>query len=434
MTVIISLFALLLTQQSLTPTQAAAAAAIAKAATPADCVKAVEAFHAARLRELQQTTEKGQQRATALQEKAAAAKQCASRFDVKSVPVSSLVSLAELHTLAEQPDLAIAAVNRGLTVATLAPVDRATLLRRAIDAGLKEPKSAERNARLEKLVDQIDALAPVALEQVIAAHLAMRAYYWANDLNAGLVKHAKWIMDAATRFTADQRRQFGPNVMAAHVDMAWAWASEGKTAQAIDLLKRAKSSWADLPDTSGDIDPEIARLGLVGTMAAPLTAPRWLNMPAGTTTLDMKGSVTLLEFGAWWCKPCVASYPALNRLRQRFGAQGFRVVIETRLFGHFEGEGKPGNTLPEATEVERNRAYFARHGLDVPVGIGGHTTMVNGAPRFGRDENYEHYLVGAIPQIQLIDRNGRIRHIMVGFDEANEAGLAKLIEALLKEK
>jgi hypothetical protein len=34
----------------------------------------------------------------------------------------------------------------------------------------------------------------------------------------------------------------------------------------------------------------------------------------------------------------------------------------------------------------------------------------------------------------LIDRKGNIRLIMVGYDDANEARLAKIIEGLLAEK
>jgi hypothetical protein len=46
----------------------------------------------------------------------------------------------------------------------------------------------------------------------------------------------------------------------------------------------------------------------------------------------------------------------------------------------------------------------------------------------------DHYEVGGIPQIQLIDKHGKIRLIMVGYDDANEAKLASFIEGLLKEK
>ena len=48
--------------------------------------------------------------------------------------------------------------------------------------------------------------------------------------------------------------------------------------------------------------------------------------------------------------------------------------------------------------------------------------------------NEAAYEVGGIPQIQIIDKKGRIRLIMVGYDDVNEASLSKLIESLLKEK
>ena len=52
----------------------------------------------------------------------------------------------------------------------------------------------------------------------------------------------------------------------------------------------------------------------------------------------------------------------------------------------------------------------------------------------GKDPNDVNYKVGGIPQIMLIDKKGNIRLIMVGYDDANEAKLAAIIESLLKEK
>jgi len=48
--------------------------------------------------------------------------------------------------------------------------------------------------------------------------------------------------------------------------------------------------------------------------------------------------------------------------------------------------------------------------------------------------NDANYRVGGIPQIHLIDKAGRIRLIMVGYDDANEPAIAKMIEQLLAEK
>jgi thiol-disulfide isomerase/thioredoxin len=148
----------------------------------------------------------------------------------------------------------------------------------------------------------------------------------------------------------------------------------------------------------------------------------------------MTGSVTLLEFTAHWCGPCKESYPGIKRLLAKYGSQGFRVVLATELYGYFGAE-RP--LTPEA-EYERDREYWAHEGLNVPVAVAEQPPP----PVRGADGNYTitdspndaAYEVGGIPQIQLLDKQGRIRLIMVGYDDANEAALSKLIEQLLKEK
>jgi hypothetical protein len=42
--------------------------------------------------------------------------------------------------------------------------------------------------------------------------------------------------------------------------------------------------------------------------------------------------------------------------------------------------------------------------------------------------------VGGIPQIVAIDKAGKIRLIMVGYDDANEEKLAAFLKSLLDEK
>ena len=60
--------------------------------------------------------------------------------------------------------------------------------------------------------------------------------------------------------------------------------------------------------------------------------------------------------------------------------------------------------------------------------------IVNGRPMYRPDRNLAAYKVGGIPQIHLLDKQGRIRLIMVGYDDANEPRLARMIEDLLREK
>jgi thiol-disulfide isomerase/thioredoxin len=166
-------------------------------------------------------------------------------------------------------------------------------------------------------------------------------------------------------------------------------------------------------------------------------AGHWLNLPSATTELPMSGKVTLLEFTAHWCGPCRESYPGINRLRQQFAAKGFRVVMATQFYGYITANGKTERDLTPEEELTRDAAYFADYKLDVPVAIADRVSVkvvdgkVTYVPR--KDPNDEAYKVSGIPQIQLIDKRGRIRVIMVGYDDANEPKLAEMIAKLLAE-
>ena len=109
-------------------------------------------------------------------------------------------------------------------------------------------------------------------------------------------------------------------------------------------------------------------------------------------------------------------------------------MLATQLYGYF---GTERELTPDA-EIDRDKKYFAEHGMDVPIAIGRETppptTAADGTRNIVRETNDENYRVGGIPQIHLIDRQGRIRLIMVGYDDANEERLGKMIEEMLAGK
>jgi thiol-disulfide isomerase/thioredoxin len=403
---------------------------------PAQCLGDVRAYVQKRQQELRPLTSETVAQLSA--ERTAMINACAAKFDVKTVALKDLAGLADLYSELGQIDLANAAVARALASSSLTAADRAALLVQSIRLMLREPKSDERNARIEDIVDQLDAMGPTALEHQLAAHTLMNGFYRGDDIDAGIAKHSTWLIDTGKSLSPEMRKRYGSQIVSAYVNMAEAWAGQGRNDDAIALLRRASTDWADLPDvglrTAGVLD----RYLLVGTPAAAITAPTWINMPEGTTSLDMKGHVTLLEFTAHWCGPCKESYPGINRLRQRFGSRGFRVVLVTQLYGYFQAE----RNLDAATEIARDRSYFGEHHLDVPIAIGPRLmaptqngVVVSAAARKpNRDPNDEAYKVGGIPQIHLIDRQGRIRLIMVGYDDANEPKLAAMIESMLAER
>ena len=417
--------------------EAAVTAALAKATTPAECVIAVRAYLSKRQQEARPATgwtNDALKKVT--DEKVAYARSCADRYSLGTTRPGLLAGLADLFVEAGQPEKATEALVRARTDKTLTEAERADMLGATVRNVLKEPKGDERNARLEKMVDELDALPAAYLDQKFTAHMAMNSYYRYDDIDSGIIKHSTWLIDAVKAGDPAMRTKYAPRIVSAYVNIAEAWAGQGRNDDAIALLRRAAG---DLPEVPGDIvtrsvQPEIERLQLVGTPAAALTAPRWLNMPGGKSDLDMKGQVSLLEFSAHWCIPCKESYPGVNRLLAAYGPKGFRVVLATQMYGYFEKE----QGLTPEVEFERDKTYFAEHGMNVPIAVGNRSaaTIVEGrlvAPPTP-DPNNAHYKVGGIPQIHLIDKQGRVRLVMVGYDDANEAKLAKMIEGMLAEK
>ena len=303
--------------------------------TPAQCVADVRAFVTKRQTELRPlTTEK----IMALNaERTARLKECASKFDIATVAPKDLPGLADLYADAGMLDMANTAVAKAMASGNLTSPERAQLLLQSVRLMLREPKGDERNARLEKLVDQLDALPDAdAFDQKFNAHYSMNGFYRADDIDAGIIKHSTWLIETGTALSPDMRRKYGPMMLSAYVNMAEAWAGQGMNDKAIALLKRAPKDWPEVPNAEDRIKSTLDRYLLVGTQGAPITAPTWLNGepgPASPTSLDMKGHVTLLEFTAHWCGPCKESSPGINRLRERFGSKGFRVVLATRLYG-----------------------------------------------------------------------------------------------------
>jgi thiol-disulfide isomerase/thioredoxin len=408
-------------------------AAAVPPSTPAACVAASRDLRVVRAKELAPSGMTPEVSRKIEQERQALLKSCVARFDPATMPAKDLPGLAALYAEANQPDQAKAAVDRALAARGLAPADRAEALVQAVVTGLRELKGDERNARLERYVDELDKNPAATLVQGMTAHHRLNSYYRADDIDAGIIKHSTWIIDQASRFDAEQRKKDGSVIVSAFVNLAQARAGQGQNDEALRLLRRALVECPDVPGVKEMVQPEIDRYALVGTAGQPITAPRWLNRTGGPT-LDLKGKVTLLEFSAHWCGPCRESYPGVNRLRAKYAKDGFQVVLATQLYGFFQSE----RPLAAEAEIERDKAYFAEHGLDVPIAVGDKVDIrsENGKTVYvpAPNPNDTAYKVSGIPQIQLIDRQGRIRLVMIGYDDANESKLAGMVEGLLKEK
>ncbi len=116
----------------------------------------------------------------------------------------------------------------------------------------------------------------------------------------------------------------------------------------------------------------------------------------------LKGKVALLNFWASWCGPCVAEMPHIEKLHRDFKDQGL-VVLGVN-----------------SEEAEVARAFVKERGYTF-------TTLI--------DEGKEvaaKYEVTGIPQVFIINREGKIKWHALGYGSGREIELRDAVEKVLK--
>lgn len=104
---------------------------------------------------------------------------------------------------------------------------------------------------------------------------------------------------------------------------------------------------------------------------------------------DLKGRVVVLDFWAVWCGPCETSMPFFQRLQDEYGKHGLEVV------GMHVDDRMPA--------VEDLREYLEEHDI----------RYRNLVSTFEVDNEFEVY---AMPSTYMIDREGVLRKVHVGFN------------------
>jgi thiol-disulfide isomerase/thioredoxin len=146
----------------------------------------------------------------------------------------------------------------------------------------------------------------------------------------------------------------------------------------------------------------------VGVVSAKtVAASQWqtpLTNEAMTTTLaHYKGQVIWLDFWASWCGPCRASFPWLNKMQQRYGKKGLKVI---------------------AVNVDADREDAKKFLRQIPASFQVSFDPEGAAPAL--------FDIQGMPTSVLIDRQGEIHLFHVGFHKAQEAEMESLIKKTLK--
>ncbi len=146
----------------------------------------------------------------------------------------------------------------------------------------------------------------------------------------------------------------------------------------------------------------------------PLTGnqPR-LSMP------DLKNHVVLLNFWGTWCPPCRAELPHIAELQKRFSGQAaFRLVS---ISYPPQGQGNDWESLREETA-----ALLKKLNLELPTYYDADNTTLSAVDR----------AIGfqGMPTTLLLDRQGIIRAVWIGYRPGVEAEIELYVDKILGEE
>jgi len=119
---------------------------------------------------------------------------------------------------------------------------------------------------------------------------------------------------------------------------------------------------------------------------------------------EYRGQVVLLNFWASWCGPCRQEMPLLDRLHHRYEDTGFAV-----LGVNVEGEPTPAQEIVDKTNVT------------FPI-------LIDDGQKVS-----EMYNLQAMPSTVVIDRDGVVRYIHLGYKPGDEAKYVEVVKELIRE-
>lgn len=168
-----------------------------------------------------------------------------------------------------------------------------------------------------------------------------------------------------------------------------------------------KPKWKKVPEFVTRSGPDMGQYKSLGLPAPQFTLKDLQGKDVSLA--DLAGRVVVLDFWATWCGPCVSAMPHLQKLQEQFRDQPVTIL---------------GLNSDYALSDEKLAAWMEKRRFTF-----GTLRLAEGTSTF------QDYGVGGIPHTVLIDRNGVVQDVTVGFmgDEHGELLSARITKLLAGE-
>ena len=120
---------------------------------------------------------------------------------------------------------------------------------------------------------------------------------------------------------------------------------------------------------------------------------------------DYKGKVVLVNFWATWCGPCKVEMPHLDKMDAEFESRGFEVL---------------SISTDDARAASMVKPFIKKNGYQFTVLLDKTTAVVS-----------KYNPAKTLPYTAIIDRDGRIAHVHMGYNPGDEKKMREEVLALL---